>query len=136
MPNDLTPFMQAVLYRLACETVAYINGQLICSGIKLKLRSGATNGVYWVALRVRSVLEDAPGNDAFYDLSERDYLASKLGAHGLGFVALRNHARLFDGDVREHKTSAGLSLTYLLIDATERPLQHMAAPSTVHPWVT
>jgi glucose-6-phosphate-specific signal transduction histidine kinase len=133
--HGISPLMHAAIYRLACETVAYVNAQ-ICSSINLTLRTGVNKGIYWAALRVSGVLEDAPVNDAVYDLNERDYLASKLGAHGLGFVALRNHARLFAGDVHQRSTSSGLCLTYLLIDAVERPFESVAHPSAIHPWVT
>jgi two-component system, NarL family, sensor histidine kinase FusK len=134
--DDITPAMHAAVYRLACETVAYINAQVMCSGIQLKLRSGVTNNAYWVALRVAGVLEIATVNDPIYNLNERDHLAAKLGAHGLGFVALRNHARLFDGDVRERSTPKGLTLIYLLIDVTDRSSRSLSLSSVTQPWVT
>ena len=134
--DDITPAMHAAVYRLACETVAYVNAQVICSSIRLTLRSGVTNNVYWVALRVAGVLETATVNDPIYNLNERDHLAAKLGAHGLGFVALRNHARLFDGGVRERSTPEGLTLIYLLIDVTDRSSRSLSLSTVTQPWVT
>jgi two-component system, NarL family, sensor histidine kinase FusK len=130
---DLTSDVQTAIYRLACESVAYVNAQMVCSRVHVRLRGGITGQVYWAALRVEGVLEPAYINDAVYDTSERQFLASKLGAHGLGPDALRNHVRLFAGELRERITARGVQLTYLLVDPSTRHVERTAA---INPWVT
>jgi glucose-6-phosphate-specific signal transduction histidine kinase len=130
--DDLTPGIHAAIYRLACESVMHINGQLVCSSIQLGVRSGATANGYWVALRVEGKLDNAHINDAIFDTTERDMLGSRLGAYGLGLLALRNHARLFGGELRSKVTENGLRLSYMLVDAINRPVEQFTGPQ---PWI-
>jgi two-component system, NarL family, sensor histidine kinase FusK len=129
--DDLAPGMHAAIYRLACESVMHINAQVACSSIQLGIRSGVTENGHWVALRVEGKLEDSCINDAVFDTTERDMLGSRLGAYGLGLVALRNHARLFGGELRSKATENGLRLTYMLVDAINRPMEQLTSPQ---PW--
>ncbi|RUL64545.1 hypothetical protein EKH79_10995 [Dyella dinghuensis] len=129
--DDLTPAIHAAIYRLACESVMHINGQLVCSSIRLGVRSGATANGYWVALQVEGKLDNSHINDAMFDTTERDMLGSRLGAYGLGLLALRNHARLFGGELRSKVTENGLRLSYMLVDVINRPMEQLTAPQ---PW--
>jgi len=129
--DDLTPGIHAAIYRLACESVMHINGQLVCSSIQLGIRSGTTEKGHWVALRVEGKLDESHINDAIYDTTERDMIGSRLGAYGLGLVALHNHARLFSGELRSKVTNNGLRLTYMLVDAINRPMEQFRGPQ---PW--
>jgi hypothetical protein len=129
--DDLTPGIHAAIYRLACESVMHINGQLVCSSIRLGVRSGATANGYWVALRVEGKLDNSHINDAMFDTTERDMLGSRLGAYGLGLLALRNHARLFGGELRSKVTENGLRLSYMLVDVINRPMEQLTGPQ---PW--
>jgi two-component system, NarL family, sensor histidine kinase FusK len=130
---DLTSEVHTAIYRLACESVAYVNTQMVCSGVHVHLRGGITNQVYWAVLRVEGILEPAHINDSVYDTSERQFLASKLGAHGLEPEALRNHVRLFGGELHERITARGVRLTYLLVDHSTHHVERTAA---INPWVT
>jgi glucose-6-phosphate-specific signal transduction histidine kinase len=130
--DDLTPGIHAAIYRLACESVMHINRQLVCSSIRLGVRSGATANGYWVALRVEGKLDNSHINDAMFDTTERDMLGSRLGAYGLGLLALRNHARLFGGELRSKVTENGLRLSYMLVDAINRPMEQLTDPQ---PWI-
>lgn len=134
--DDLTPSIHAAIYRLACESVMHINGQLVCSSIRLGIRSGTTENGHWVALRVEGKLDANHINDALYDTTERDALGSRLGAYGLGLVALRNHARLFGGELRSKVTDNGLRLTYMLVDAINRPIEQLSNNVAPQPWTT
>lgn len=131
--DDLTPGIHAAIYRLACESVMHINAQLACSSIQLGIRSGVTENGYWVALRVEGRLDDVNINDAIYDTTERDAIGSRLGAYGLGLVALRHHARLFGGELRSKVTENGLRLSYLLIDAINHPAEQFSHSFTPQP---
>jgi two-component system, NarL family, sensor histidine kinase FusK len=130
---DLTSEIQTAIYRLACESVAYINTQMVCSRVHVRLRGGITGQVYWAVLRVEGILETAHINDSVYDTSERQFLASKLGAHGLAPDALHNHVRLFGGELHERITTNGVRLTYLLVDTSTHRGERTA---TINPWVT
>jgi glucose-6-phosphate-specific signal transduction histidine kinase len=130
--DDLTPGIHAAIYRLACESVMHINGQLACSSIRLGIRSGTTERGHWIALRVEGKLEENHINDAIFDTTERDMLGSRLGAYGLGLLALRNHARLFGGELRSKVTENGLRLTYMLVEAANRPIEQLTGPQ---PWI-
>ncbi|GLQ47415.1 hypothetical protein GCM10007862_24660 [Dyella lipolytica] len=134
--SSLPPVVHMAIYRLACESIAHINTQMTCSRVQLYLRDGVTNDVHWVVLRVEGIMEKAQINDAVYDTSERQLLASKLGSHGFGLDTLRNHARLFDGELHERITLKGIRHTYLLIGESNRSLQRSTISATTHPWVT
>ncbi|MBE1159473.1 MASE1 domain-containing protein [Dyella acidiphila] len=134
--HQLTPNLHTAIYRLACESVAYVNTQMICSSVRLHLREGTTRQVRWAMLCVEGSVETSHINDAVYDVGERQFLASKLGAYGLDLEALRNHAQLFGGLLHERTTAKGVRVTCLLVD--EQPLRqvqrnHVSLP--VNPWI-
>jgi two-component system, NarL family, sensor histidine kinase FusK len=130
---DLTSEVQTAIYRVACESVAFVNTQMVCSQVRVRLRGGISSNAYWAVLRVEGTLEPAYINDSIYDTSERQFLASKLGAHGLEPEALRNHVRLFGGELHERITAKGVRLTYLLVD---RATQRGNEPAAINPWIT
>jgi two-component system, NarL family, sensor histidine kinase FusK len=130
---DLSANMHTAIYRLACETVAYVNAQMICSRVRLRLRSGLTGKVRWIALCVEGLVEPAQINDAVYDITERQFLEAKLGAHGIDLDGLRNHVQLFGGQLRQRTVAKGIRTTCLLID---EPVRRAANRAEVNPWIT
>ncbi|HTV85386.1 MAG TPA: hypothetical protein VME63_08270 [Dyella sp.] len=130
--SGLSPDTHTAIYRLACEAVAYINAHMICSSVRLRLRGGLTGQSRWIALCVDGAIEPATINDAVYDIGERQFLASKLGAHGLDLNGLHNHAELFGGRLRQRTTATGLRITCLLVD---EPARHAAGRAHVNPWI-
>jgi two-component system, NarL family, sensor histidine kinase FusK len=119
-------------YRLACETIAYVNAQMVCSSVRLRLRSGVAGQARWIALRVDGTVEPATINDAVYDIGERQFLASKLGAHGLDLEGLHNHAELFGGRLRQRTGATGIRIACLLVD---EPAERAVGRTRVHPWI-
>jgi two-component system, NarL family, sensor histidine kinase FusK len=133
--SDLTTGLHTAIYRQACESVAYINTQMVCSSIRLRLRTGITHHVPWVMLSIDGTVEPSHINDAIYDISERQFLASTLGAYGLDMDAMRNHAYLFNGIVHEHVTRKSMRISCLLVDEPMRHLQRSSAPIATNPWI-
>jgi two-component system, NarL family, sensor histidine kinase FusK len=134
--SDLASGVHTAIYRLACESIVYVNTQMICSRVRLTLRGGITNHTHWAVLRIEGRLELSRINDAVYDISERDQLASKLGTHSLGREALRNHAQLFHGELHERVGPKGVRLTYLLIDTSKQGQQSGNNPAAANPWIS
>lgn len=130
--NDLTLNTNTAIYRLACESVAYVNTQMVCSRIRLRLRSGVTGQVRWIVLCVDGTVEPVSINDSVYDIGERQFLASKLGAHGLDVDGLRNHVQLFGGQLHLRTMTTGVRIACLLID---EPMQRAAVSAEVNPWI-
>lgn len=130
--SELSADTHTAIYRLACEAIAYVNAQMICSGIRLRLRSGLTGRVRWIMLCVDGTVEPAKINDAVYDIGERQFLASKLGAHGLDLDGLHNHAELFGGRLRQRTMAMGIRIACLLLD---EPIQRAAERVQINPWI-
>ena len=132
----MTAGVQTAIYRLACESVAHVNRQMICSRLNIQLRTGITRKVRWAVLCVDGIVEPARINDAVYDLGERQSLASKLGAHDLDPDMLRDYVRLFDGQLHVRTQARGLRVSCLLIDKPESDW-NQAPPSAMEQlWVT
>ncbi|RDS81818.1 hypothetical protein [Dyella psychrodurans] len=129
---DLSSNMHTTIYRLACEAVAHVNTQMICSRVRLRLRGGMTGQVRWIVLSVDGMVEPALINDAVYDITERQLLGSKLGAHGLDLDGLHNHVQLFDGQLHQRTSAMGVRISCLLVD---EPTQRAATRAEVNPWI-
>jgi two-component system, NarL family, sensor histidine kinase FusK len=129
---DLSASTHTAIYRLACEAVAYVNTQMICSCVRLRLRGGLTGQVHWIALCVDGLVEPAQINDAVYDIAERQFLGSKLGAHGLDLDGLHNHARLFGGQLHQRTTTSGVRIACLLVD---EPMRRAEVRAEINPWI-
>jgi two-component system, NarL family, sensor histidine kinase FusK len=133
--GDLTAALHTAIYRQACESVAYVNTQMVCSSLRLRLRTGTTRQMHWAMLSIEGAVEPRHINDAVYDISERQFMASRLGAYGLDLDAMRNHAYLFNGLIHERITHKGMRISCLLVDEPVRHAQRSTAPVSVNPWI-
>lgn len=113
--NQLTPGVQVMLYRLACEVVAYLAAQQAYAQVRLTLRCGVTCGRRWVALQVRGLDGDDNGRWSLQDL---ELLRSRVGADGLPLWTLRDQTRIYEGAMRLRKDTGGWRVTLLLQDVT------------------
>jgi glucose-6-phosphate-specific signal transduction histidine kinase len=132
----MTADVQTAIYRMACESVAHINTQMICSRVRIHLRTGITRKLRWAVLCVDGIVEPARINDAVYDLGERRSLASKLGAHDLDPDMLRDYVRLFDGQLHVRTRARGLRMTCLLVDKPGLDDKQVPPPVLDQLWVT
>ncbi|GFZ85966.1 MASE1 domain-containing protein [Dyella caseinilytica] len=133
--SDLSPSMHTAIYRQACESVTYVNMQMVCSSVRVRLRVGITRQVHWAMLCVDGTVEPTHINDAVYDIGEREFLASKLGAYGLNLDAMRNHAYLFNGLIHERMTHKGMRISCLFVDEPMRHVQRPIVPTPANPWI-
>ena len=133
--NQLALCVQAAIYRLACETVVYICGEKTCLTITLSLRGGETNGERWVVLRLEGALQEPQISDPSYKKLECQYLAARFGANGLGLASMRDHARLYEGELHVKSTHEKLRITFLLQDVRKRERERSTAPAQTHLWV-
>jgi glucose-6-phosphate-specific signal transduction histidine kinase len=126
--------LHTMIYRLACESVVYICGQARCRDVRLSLRGGEVDGTRIVVLRVEGHPDPNARDDAFALEGQRDQLAHKLGTSRLNLVELRNHVRLFNGQLHVRPKDDILRITFLLQDVTEREWEHRAAPTPLRLW--
>ena len=127
----LAPTVLTATYRTACEAVVYVTSRLACTRVNLTLRGGETHGSRWVVLRVEGVLEETGIASAVYHSEERKRLASKLGASMLDVPEMRDHVRIFDGQLHLRMPAERLQITALLQDAIQeeqRPVADLAPP--------
>jgi glucose-6-phosphate-specific signal transduction histidine kinase len=129
--SQLSLGVHAAIYRLACEAVVYICEQQAWSAISITLRGGLTNGQRWAVLRVEGLASRDDINDPVYKKHESQQLASKLGANGLGISAMRDHVRLYDGELHVEASAQMLRITALMQDADIKNLREspMATPA-------
>jgi two-component system, NarL family, sensor histidine kinase FusK len=118
--SQLSLGVHAAIYRLACEAVVYICEQQAWSIISITLRGGLTNGQRWAVLRVEGMATRDGINDPVYKKHESQQLASKLGANGLGISAMRDHVRLYDGELHVNASPDKLRITALMQDANRK----------------
>lgn len=133
--NQLDPCIQAAIYRLACETVVYICGEETCLTITLSLRGGETNGERWAVLRLEGEVQELQMMDPSYRKLEREYLAARFGANGLGLASMRDHANLYEGELHVKSTHEKLRITFLLQDVRKREREQSTAPAQTQLWV-
>lgn len=133
--NRLAPCIQAAIYRLACEAVVYICGEKTCLTITLSLRGGETNGERWAVLRLEGVLQEPQISDPSYKNLECQYLAARFGANGLGLASMRDHARLYEGELHVKSTHEKLRMTFLLQDVRKGERERSTAPAQTQLWV-
>jgi hypothetical protein len=129
------PVVLAAVYRAACEAIVYISARTACSGIRLTLRGGETRDARWIFVGVEGSMEGGKVT-AIHHVTARRGLADKLGTHGFDLDKLRDHARLFDGEMHHRADSSRVRITMLMHDtaATEgRRHHHAAAPTRL--WV-
>ena len=118
--SQLSLGVHAAIYRLACEAVVYLCEQQAWSSISITLRGGLTHGQRWAMLRVEGLASRGDINDPVYKKRESQQLASKLGANGLGISAMRDHVRLYDGELHVRTSLDKLQITALMQDADRK----------------
>ena len=133
--NRLAPHIQAALYRLACETVVYICGEETCLSITLSLRVGETNGERWAVLRLEGALQGIQLSDTSYRKLECEYLATRFGAVGLDLASMRDHVRLYEGELHVKTIHDKLRVTFLLQDVRKKERERSTAPAQTQLWV-
>jgi hypothetical protein len=129
--------LHTMIYRLACESVVYICANVQCADIRLTLRGMDIDGNRLVALRIEGHLDAGTEDSNFFRQGQRDRLAHKLGVTGLDLVELRDHVRLFNGELHARPTDKTLRLTFLLQDVAEQEWeQHAPAPTPMRLWAS
>jgi hypothetical protein len=88
--------------------------------VAITLRGGFTNGQQWAALRVEGITQPSHVNDPIYTKCDSRQLAIKLGTNGLGIEAMRDHVRLYDGDLHVRRIHGKVQITALVHDANEQ----------------
>lgn len=136
--SDLSTHVHVAVYRLINEAIVYACVEQNCTRVNVKLRGGYTNHQRWVVMRLRA--ERHPITHANDPVFKRENFSRKLGAHGLSVPAMRDSARLYDGEMHLKHTSDQLMLTALLHDhtATEKKRKQVtvsASSSTGRKWL-
>lgn len=125
----LAPSVLTATYRTACEAAIYVTSRLACTRVNLTLRGGETHGKRWVVLRVEGMLEETGVASAVYHAEERKRLATKLGASMLDIPEMRDHVRIFDGELHLRMPKDRLRITVLLHDtALQEERKSSSAP--------
>jgi two-component system, NarL family, sensor histidine kinase FusK len=118
--SQLSPGVHSAIYRLACESVVHLCEQQTSSTIAISLRGGLTNGQRWAVLRVEGLANQIDINDPVYKKYESQQLAMKLGANGLSINAMRDHVRLYDGELHVRMLKDKFQITALIHDANQQ----------------
>ncbi|HTC26289.1 MASE1 domain-containing protein [Dyella sp.] len=118
--SQLSSGVHAAIYRLACEAVVYICEQQEWSSVAITLRGGLTNGQQWAMLRVEGITQPSHVNDPIYTKCDSRQLALKLGTNGLGIAAMRDHVRLYEGDLHVRRIDDKIQISALVHDANEQ----------------
>lgn len=129
------PSVLSAAYRAACEAIVYISARIACTSIRLTLRGGETNGERWVFVGVEGSMDEMKVARAILNATDRQRLAAKLGATGLDLGELRDHARLFDGEVHHRGRDERFRITVLLHDAQAAERRRDRAPALGRLWV-
>ncbi|QAU22635.1 hypothetical protein EO087_00465 [Dyella sp. M7H15-1] len=116
----LSPGVHAAIYRLVCEAVVYICEQSSWTTITISLRGGLTHGQRWAVLRMTGMDCADDLDDLAHKKSKHQQLALKLGANGLGVAAMRDHVRLYDGELHIRTSQDNYLMTALLHDASQQ----------------
>jgi two-component system, NarL family, sensor histidine kinase FusK len=132
--TTLNASVHTALYRFACESIVHVLGQQSYSSIRLWLRVGETHGIRWAVLRVDG-MHDPSGEKVALRADEGQRLASKLGANGMGVEALRDHARIYSGELHVKTSPARLRMTVLLHDVETEKRGLLEAPAPQRLWV-
>jgi two-component system, NarL family, sensor histidine kinase FusK len=128
--SQLSPGVHAAIYRLACETVVYLCEQRPLATITMLLRGGLTNGQRWAVLRIAGSCDPDVIPDPTHRKSQNQQLALKLGANGLGLAAMRDHVRLYDGELHVLNSQGTYRITALILDASQQVREsHAATPA-------
>jgi two-component system, NarL family, sensor histidine kinase FusK len=122
-------------YRAACEAVVYVSSRVSCSQVRLVMRGGETNGARWIFVCVEGSMDGEKVVHAIHDLSNRRRIADKLGAMSMDLDEMRDHVRLFDGDLHHRTTDVSARVTMLLHDPGEGQQRRKRTSADVRLWV-
>jgi glucose-6-phosphate-specific signal transduction histidine kinase len=131
--SQLSPSVHAAIYRLACEAVVYVLAQHARSTITILLRGGLTHGQRWAVLRVEGKADYIETSGPETAKHESQYMAAKLGANNLSAIALRDYARLYNGELHTFTESNAFRMTALLHDVGYRMPESRAATPAASP---
>ncbi|RUL72495.1 MASE1 domain-containing protein [Dyella choica] len=131
--SQLSPGVHAAIYRLACEAVVFVLAQYAQSTITISLRGGLTHGQRWAVLRVEGNADRAGNILAAQKKHESQYLAVKLGTNSLSAIAMRDYARLYNGELHTFAQENAYRMTALLHDANHRIHEPRAATPAASP---
>ncbi|GLQ96599.1 MASE1 domain-containing protein [Dyella mobilis] len=116
--SQLSPGVHATIYRLACEAVVYASEQRHWSSITATLRGGFAGNQRWAVLRIEGIAEGDVAEELPIPKHENVSLAAKLGTTGLGIAAMRDLARLYDGELHVKRSADALQITALIHNST------------------
>jgi glucose-6-phosphate-specific signal transduction histidine kinase len=131
----IQPSVLAAAYRAVCEALVYVCARMSCSSIRVTLRGGETNGARWLFVGVKGSMDDMKVVRAIHHATDRQRIAAKLGAHGLDLGELRDHVRLFDGDLHHRAGHEEVSVSMLLHDAKTVGERRDGAATPLRLWV-
>ncbi|WP_188794580.1 MASE1 domain-containing protein [Dyella nitratireducens] len=134
--QDLSPSIQAAIYRCVCSAVASMSSDLTCAAIDVVMRTGTTYGHRWVMLRINGSLSELSIARNICLAAERGRVAPKLGTHALDFQDLRNLIRLFDGDLRIREGKDMVQVTALLFDGFQEAKEGELTFASPRLWVS
>jgi glucose-6-phosphate-specific signal transduction histidine kinase len=131
--SQLSPSVHAAIYRLACEAVVYVFAQHAWSTITISLRGGLTHGQRWAVLRVEGKTHGPATALPMQKKPESQSLAAKLGANSLSAMAMRDYARLYNGELHTFTDANAFRITALLHDVSVRMQEPRAAAPAASP---
>jgi glucose-6-phosphate-specific signal transduction histidine kinase len=129
------PAVLAAAYRAACEAVVYVSTRMSCSSISVVLRGGETNDARWVFVGVIGSMDDMKVVRAIHHVTDRQRIASKLGAYGLDLGELRDHVRVFDGELHHYAEQEKVGISMLLHDTKALEQRRERASTPLRLWV-
>ncbi|MFC3653729.1 MASE1 domain-containing protein [Dyella humi] len=124
--SQLSSGVHAAIYRLACEAVVYVFAQQAWLTITISLRGGFTHGQRWAVLRVEGYTDHAEADLPMQKKQESQHLAAKLGANSLGVMAMRDYARLYNGELHTLTQTNVFRVTALMHDVSQRVPESLA----------
>jgi len=129
------PVVLAAAYRAVCEAVVYVSARMSCSSISVVLRGGETNDTRWIFVGVLGSMDDRKVARAIPHATDRQRIAAKLGAYGFDLGKLRDHVRVFDGEMHYHEAHEKVGISMLLHDTKALEQRRERASTPLRLWV-
>jgi glucose-6-phosphate-specific signal transduction histidine kinase len=133
--SQLSPGVHAAIYRLACEAIVHLCERCEWTTLSATLRGGLTNGQRWALLRIECVCVEVSGEEFMPKHPEIRQLALKLGTTGMGIAAMRDHVRLYDGELHLRTAQDKFQITALLFDASQQVRDSRAASPALEVYI-
>jgi hypothetical protein len=106
-----------------------------CSSINVILRGGETNDARWIFVGVQGSMNDMKVVRAIQHATDRQRIAAKLGAYGLDLGELRDHVRVYDGELHYHEAQEKVGISMLLHDTKALEQRRERASTPLRLWV-